>query len=513
VAVAYVVGARIGLAFDPASGVATAVWPPSGIALAALLLGGLSLWPAVALGAFVANLSIGVPVAAALGFAGGNTLAAVVAAQLVERFAAGRRALDNVPGTLAFVSFAGLFSTAIAATVGVTSGRLGGVVTPEAAAFTWRSWWVGDMLGVLLVAPPLLVLRWRAPRWSSRRWIEAGLVAALVVAVGLYVFGRPGTAGALSLYFVFPVLLVATLRFGRAGAVLSNLAVATVAVAATAAGLGPLAGGPLGERLIELQQFTGIAAVTMLVLGAALAELAAERGRLARRVGRRTRQVRALGRALTLAEQQERTRLSQVLHDDLQQVLFGQLMRLGLVRESLADSAADDVARELAETDRLVRHAIEITRTTVAHMRPAELSADGLAEGLRMLAASMEAEYRLRVEVVVEADEMEVGADVQILVLKMVRELLFNVVKHADTDHARVTMTGDAATIRLTVSDDGRGFEPSVPANARSFGLRSIRERLDLVGGRIDIDARPSAGTRVSLSVPLYEGRAPEPAG
>src|SRR3990170_4910377 len=170
----YFLAGKLGLQLAIAHPSATAVWPPTGIALAAFLLYGRRLWPAVFVGAFLVNLTTPGTVATALGIAIGNTLEGVVGAALVERWADGRRAFQRAPAVVTFALLAAMLSTLISPTLGVGSLALGGFMPPGEHQTTWLTWWLGDMGGALVVTPALLM--WMAnPRvhWSREQRVEA----------------------------------------------------------------------------------------------------------------------------------------------------------------------------------------------------------------------------------------------------------------------------------------------------------------------------------------------------
>ena len=272
----YFGAARIGLAMDAVGGFATLVWPPTGIALAALLLRGHRLWPGVMIGAWVANFLTGASFPVALGIATGNTLEAVLAAYALRRLSGYRTSLDRLRDVLALIVLAAMLSTMVSATVGVTSLYLGGILPPAQIGEAWRAWWLGDLISDLLVAPAILV--WAsAPRVRPPplRIVEAVALGVLVLTVLFVVFGRPMTErGAVFQYpyLVFPPLVWAALRFDQRGAASTTLAVAILAVWATAIGHGPFVRPQLVEGLLGLQTFLGITAATFLVLGATMAE-------------------------------------------------------------------------------------------------------------------------------------------------------------------------------------------------------------------------------------------------
>src|SRR5438552_1888689 len=190
-AAVYVVAANLGLRLALVADQVTLVWPPTGIALAALLVLGNRLTPGIALGAFVANITHHEPVGTACGIALGNTLEAVVGAWLLRRVGFDP-ALERLRDVLALIVLAALGSTVVAATIGVTSLCLGGVQPWNAFASLWWTWWVGDAMGDLVMAPVLLV--WScAPRsgWRPRRVAEGVALLGALVLVGVLVFVQP----------------------------------------------------------------------------------------------------------------------------------------------------------------------------------------------------------------------------------------------------------------------------------------------------------------------------------
>jgi signal transduction histidine kinase len=270
-AAVYVGAARIGLAIDAVAGFATLVWPPSGIALSALLLRGHRLWPGVIIGAFVANTLTGAPLLVALGIATGNTLEAVLGAYALRRVPGFRTSLDRVRDVLSLIVLAAVLSTIVSATIGVGSLYLGGILPPADLGRAWRAWWVGDLIGDLLVAPAILVWAGAAVRPASRRWMEAAALIVTVIVTGFLVFGT-GPNAFDQAYLIFPVLVWAALRFGQRGAASAALAVSVIAVWGTATGHGPFVQPLLYESLFGLQTFMGVTAATFLVLGASIAE-------------------------------------------------------------------------------------------------------------------------------------------------------------------------------------------------------------------------------------------------
>lgn len=266
---AYYVSAKVGLDLAFATSSVTAIWPPTGIALAALVLWGRSMWPGVALGAFIANVDTGVPLVTVLGITCGNTLEAVVGAYLLRRLNDFRPSLDRTRDVLALVGLAAVGSTAIAATIGVGSLVVGDEVALEDFGSVWRVWWLGDMGGDLLVAPALMVA---VSHWPLRRLpgrpLEAGLLAITVAAVSLFVFRQETNLA----YLVFPLLVWAALRFWQPGAAAASLSVAAIAVYYTADGAGPFVRSNPDDSLLLAQTYFGVTAVTVMLLAAVITE-------------------------------------------------------------------------------------------------------------------------------------------------------------------------------------------------------------------------------------------------
>jgi PAS domain S-box-containing protein len=274
---AYLGAAKLGIGLDVAHHVITPVWAPSGIALAALLILGLRYWPAVALGAFVANLTSDLSVGVAAGIAVGNTLEAVVGTWLVRRFGF-RPQLDRVRTVVALTVGAGLLSTAIGATNGVSVLTLAGE-RQDSFLDAWFLWWFGDAVGVLMVAPLILVLYgWRHVRLSAAQVAEGLALLAAVAAVSTVVF----LGGAWRYpYVLFPLLLWGALRFHAAGAAATSFLVGVIGTWGAIAGDVPIAADSLTERVQIAQAFFALVAVSVLVMGATLAEREAGRVELA----------------------------------------------------------------------------------------------------------------------------------------------------------------------------------------------------------------------------------------
>ena len=279
---AYVGAAKVGLSLDVSHGVITPVWAPSGIALAALLILGVRYWPAVALGAFVANATSDASLGVAAGITVGNTLAAVLGVFLVRRIGF-TPALDRVRSVLALVVGGALLSTIVSATNGVTVLTIADA-TEDPYGTAWVLWWFGDAIGVLMVAPVLLVLyASRHIRPTPLRVVEGlGLLAA-VAAVSAIVF----LGGAWRYpYLIFPLLLWAALSFRQVGAASASFLVGAIGTWGAVDGQIPLGGDTATERVQLAQALFAVVVVSILVVAATLAEREAGRSALAQTAAR-----------------------------------------------------------------------------------------------------------------------------------------------------------------------------------------------------------------------------------
>jgi integral membrane sensor domain MASE1 len=265
VAAVYVACGKLGLDLAFTTGSVTAIWPPTGIALAALVLGGYRMWPAVTLGALLTNVNTGVDAGTVLGITLGNTLEALVGAYLLLGVIRFRPTLERVGDVLALVVFGAVISTMVSATIGVTSLVIFGSVDFADFPSVWRTWWLGDMGGDLIVAPAVLVAvtHWPYDKAPGRP-LEAIVLALSLAGLSVWLFTLDTTL----VYLVFPLLIWAALRFWQPGAAAGSLLVATIAVTFTANGKGPFAMSGPDERLLLAQTLVAVAGTTALVLAA-----------------------------------------------------------------------------------------------------------------------------------------------------------------------------------------------------------------------------------------------------
>jgi PAS domain S-box-containing protein len=273
VAVAYVFAAKLGFRLAFAAEQVTTVWAPTGIALAALLLWSRSLWPAVWSAAFLANLGANAPWWTAAGIASGNTLEVLAATWSLRRLAGFDPALSRVSDVVAFVVVGAMMSTAISATLGVTTLCVAGVQPWSRFSALWFDWWLGDALGALVVAPALLTTARARTAWSRRDVADMCLFVIGAAVLTEVVFGRTFSRLQHPLeYVIFCFVIVVAVRHRQPTTALVVLAASAVTIWNTVQGEGPFAGIALHQSLILLQVYMGVLAGTGLLLAAAIAE-------------------------------------------------------------------------------------------------------------------------------------------------------------------------------------------------------------------------------------------------
>ena len=302
VAAAYYLTARLGLLQELVRDQVTPYWPPTGVALVALLVLGIRIWPGIALGAFILNATIGSSLVAAALITFGNTLA-VICAYLLLRRADFRAAMDRRRDALALVFLGALAPMLLSATIGSAALLLTDSIPMADFWPTWSVWWTGDAMGVLVVTPFLLVVltHLRIPRgilWH--RWVEAALLFTSTLLVAVLSIASSYEL----LFLVFPFLIWAALRFQMVGAAPCALIVSTVAIISAANEAGPFARHDLFANMTTLQAFNGTTALTALLLAAIIAERNSAHEQVERAVSQLTGLLGQLDRGRTIIELQ-----------------------------------------------------------------------------------------------------------------------------------------------------------------------------------------------------------------
>ncbi|WP_340105100.1 sensor histidine kinase [Rhodohalobacter sp. 8-1] len=243
----------------------------------------------------------------------------------------------------------------------------------------------------------------------------------------------------------------------------------------------------------------------------AFRELEEARQKLENRVEERTRQVRKLALQITEVEQQERRRMAQILHDDLQQVLFSIRLTLNLIQKQIAEEGGQIAEEEISEVTEMVILAIDKTRQLSHDLNPPIMQTEKISQILEWLAERYDEMYDLRTTVDVETDFLVKDNNVRIVLLKIVRELLFNIVKHTETRNAiiKINRSKDNKMI-IRVIDEGGGFDLEKIEQTEGFGLFSILERINLLGGSFETDVVLGRGCRMAVKLPLEDDIVPD---
>ncbi len=521
VAVAYAGTAAVSLVLAIPPGYASAVWPPAGIALAAWLAFGSRIWPAILIGAALANFGVSdTPAAVALAIGAGNTAEAALAGLLVARFVGIRHRFESPAAVWRFAAIA-LVAPMLAATNGVLTLALSGQVPWGDFATHWTTWWLGDATGIIIAAP--LLLSWseeRTSRTPGERRIEAQLFAALLTLLCLTVVWTRRFPADLVREFVFlliPLVTWAAARLNQRAVTAASFAVAVVATIDLLDGAASMFTRlPLNETLLLLQLFVSAVALAGLTLSASTGELVrvnakldAARSDLERLLRERTEELdRTIAHQILLARRmvkirdEERTRLAADLHDGVAQDVTSLAVVLDVM---LAERRAKGPAwfgERLQEAMAIARRAGTALRQAINGLHEPSLDVNPLATVLRRYAAEFEARTGILVNVEAVPAREILPLNAKVALLRICLEALANAEKHADADSVRVVLHRDARTVRLVVEDNGRGFDPAAVSRASAgAGLMIMRERATALRARFDVVSRPGAGTRVECEI------------
>ena len=354
VGLAYYLGARLGLSLSLVEENVTPLWPPTGIAVAAFLVLGRSVWPGIALAAFAVNLPISEgPVPAAV-TAAGNVLAPLLAVVLLNRVGF-RRQLDRQRDALAIVFLGALASMTVSASIGAGTLVASDAIPASELPGAWAVWWTGDAMGVLAVAPFLLSLPLfrELERWPRLAWVEAGSILAVVAAVTLWAANSDLPV----LFLVLPLLGWASWRLQLRGVAPAALVASLVATWAATRELGPFDQGSLAEQMLSLQAFNACVALTSFFLAALVSDrirnvaaLAAAAAELEDRVRLRTTELSEANERLRL-EMEERSEAEQQLSQE-----EARAQREHHIAETLQRSLLPDLLPEVPGVSLAVRY-------------------------------------------------------------------------------------------------------------------------------------------------------------
>ena len=486
-AAAYYVAAQGGYALQ-FTGSISAIWPPVGFAAAVLYLGGLRWWPGAVIGDLLSNDG-GSPVGTTIAVTVANLAEITVMTLLLWRLIGRRAQLDTlaqVGRTLAAIAPA----VAITATVATVALLADGTIQGHDVPSIWRTIWIGDASGALVVLP--LILTWAhfpSPTWRARSPIEAAAMIATVVGLSILALSSKSPFA----YLVFPALIWAALRFGQQGATLAVAVAAGMAVGETAHNVGPFIEHSITQTALTTQLYIAVAAVTTLCLAATVSERQRSASELVEAKRRSLEDLRASRRRIVEASSEARRQVERDLHDGAQQRLVSLSLDLHLLRKKVPDDAtAQMVDATVAKLDEALTELRELARG----IHPAMLTDRGLGPALESLAdrsaVSVDADLKVptRLPIAVETAAYFVAA-----------EALTNVAKYSRATHARLAAEDRDGLLTLEIADNGIGGADL----ANGTGLRGLADRVAAIDGKLTVDSPLGRGTRVSLAIPHDE--------
>ncbi len=521
----YATAARIGLSYAVVGSTVTLVWAPSGIALAAVLLYGRSMFLAVALGAVAANVGAGLPWWAVCSIAMGNLLEVGVGFGLLRHVAGFPHRLETRRDVFALIACAAVVSTMFSAVVGVSTLVGAGVVAWGDYAAVLLKWWLGDMMGVLVFTPILLSCAGPRRVLSAREVVEAlSLVVALTL-ISLKIFGDADLARQgnfpVSLA-VFPFVIWGALRFHMLGAGLVTLIVSVLAVWGTSQGTGPFATSDPAVSLMLWCTFAIVVAVTGLLLAASVEEqwaaqfaLQRSHAELERQVNERTRALvganttliqemkarHALEIQLIRVSEEQRSEIGRELHDGLGQHLTSLSFLCGSLKHKLASSGHPEFVLT-QRIEKMINEALHMARCVARGLYPVAMDHGGLPAALEQLADQTREQATMDCTVRIEPGMQVKNPLVAINLYRIAQEAVTNAAKYSHASHLRIHLGWEGENLSLTISDDGIGIDSLLASKSDGLGMHSMRFRANLLGGSMKIESHAREGTSIVVVCP-----------
>ncbi len=521
----YYGAARLGLLLSFENTNASPVWPPSGIAVAIVLLRGRRVWPGVLFGALLANIAVFsanqaadiwtiVVVSSFIGV--GNTLEAVAVSYLLQYWSGARHLLDRAQDVFRLVVVV-VFACMVSCTIGATTLCVSGLAPWQLYGTIWFTWWLGDVAGILVAAPTLLTWRELWQNWRLQRVAEAVFLLLSLLLGGQVVFGGLVDVGAPLAYLLVPMIVWAAFRFGQGGVALASLLLSGIAIWGTIHDLGPFAGRALHESLLLLQIFVATVTVTGLILAAVLTERAnANLAEQAARedLARHASQLEAANKELEAFAYS----VSHDLRAPLRSVAgFSQALTEDYA-EQIDDEGRDMLERIRAASERmaqLIDDMLVLSQLTRTEMRRERVDLSALAQAiateLRQRAPERHVDFVIESGLVVDGDSR--------LLRVAIENLLENAWKFTSkTPRARIEVGAKIEAGRKShfVRDNGAGFDMAYAdklfgafqrlhgANefpGTGIGLATVQRVLHRHGGQAWADGKVGQGATISFSL------------
>jgi signal transduction histidine kinase len=473
VALVYFAAAKLGLSLAAVARQVSPVWPPTGIALAALLIFGYRVWLGVAIGALAINAISDEPFVTACGIAFGNTLEALLGAWLLRRFVGFQNSMEHLRDVLGLAVCSALLSTTVSATVGVTSLCLGQVHAWSRFASLWHTWWLGDAMGALIIAPLLLTWAARWPHIVPRgRAAETVVALLLVVVIGDAILRSPFEMAQQIKYFIFPPLIWTALRLGQATTSAAILVISALSVLGVVEHAGAFVAELFNQRLLLMQTFTGVIALGSLLLGAVMAErrtaereLARYREHLEELVAERTEALRESLEQLRHAERLASigtlaTGIGHEINNPLNAILLSAQYALRSGDSATTANMLSTISAEAQRAGRIVHGVMRFAKAEGGEKYPGDLN-DVVRQAVDLAKAYLQsAKVALALELAEALPQVRMSPTEMEQVLV---NLITNAVQAGDSV-VRITIRTAAESdwVRLTVQDDGPGIAPDV---------------------------------------------------
>jgi signal transduction histidine kinase/ActR/RegA family two-component response regulator len=457
----YFIAGKFGLMLASLHASASPVWPPAGIALAALLVLGYRAWPAIFVGAFLVNVTTAGNVATSLAIASGNTLEAVCGAWLVNRFAGGTTVFDRPQGVFKF-ALAAVISTIISPAFGVTSLALAGFADWANYGAIWLTWWLGDTTGDLLIAP--LIILWSIAskrRWNRREAVEVGILLLLLFVLSEAVFGGWLTISARNYPIAFicgPIVIWTAFRFAQRETATGIFILSAIAIWGTLHSFGPFVGETENQSLLTLQSWTAVLTITAMALSAGMAER--------RRAEEALQQQKAIVEAANRTKDHFLAMLSHELRTPLTPVISAlETLETEPAQTEEVKSALAMIRRNVELETQLIDDLLDFTRIAKDKLQlrfapvDAHLAISNVVEICRAEADSR----RLRVHLNLRANAHYVAADAAKF-QQIVWNLLKNAIKFtAENGEIAISSSNPSPEVlTISVRDTGIGMEPEV---------------------------------------------------
>ena len=461
VALVYFIIGKFGLMLASLHASASPVWPCAGIALAAILVLGYGVWPAIFVGAFLVNVTNAGDVATSLAIATGNTLEALAGAWLVMRFARGKNFCDRPQDVFKFALIAAI-STSISPSLGVTTLALVGFADWTHYGAIWLTWWLGDFTGDLVFAP--LVLLWSVPSkrpWNKKEAAEVGTLLLLLVLLSSIVFGGWLEVSARNYPFAFilgPVVIWTAFRFTQRETTTGIFIVSAIAVWGTLHGFGPFVRETENQSLLALQWWIAVLTITVMALSAGMAER--------RRIEEELQQQKSIVEAANRTKDHFLAMLSHELRTPLSPVISAlETLEIGAARTEDTQASLAMIRRNIELETQLIDDLLDFTRIARDKMqlRFVPIDAHQAVSNVVDICRAEATSKRLDVHLNLRAKSCHVTADAA-----KFQQIIWNLLKNAikfTPEEGDITISSDnpsETVFTVSVHDTGIGMEPEV---------------------------------------------------